>query len=85
MARPLTIGEVAKSTGVAAKTIRYYEEIGVLPLPGRSASVVMGALADAVDLSAPFVVGAVLLAATAWRCHRRANAVATAAIGGHDR
>jgi MerR family copper efflux transcriptional regulator len=38
MTRPLTIGEVAKTTGVATKTIRYYEAIGVLPLPGRSAS-----------------------------------------------
>jgi MerR family copper efflux transcriptional regulator len=38
MARPLTIGQVAKTTGVAAKTIRYYEEIGVLPIPDRTAS-----------------------------------------------
>ena len=33
MAQVLTIGQVAKTTGVAAKTIRYYEQIGVLPLP----------------------------------------------------
>lgn len=38
MAHPLTIGKVAETTGVAAKTIRYYEEIGVLPRPDRSAS-----------------------------------------------
>lgn len=38
MARPLTIGQVAKTSGVAAKTIRYYEQIGVLPVPSRSAS-----------------------------------------------
>jgi MerR family transcriptional regulator, copper efflux regulator len=31
MVPSLTIGQVAKASGVAAKTIRYYEEIGVLP------------------------------------------------------
>jgi len=35
---------------------------------------VMGACADAVDLSAPFLVGAALLVATAWQCRRRAGA-----------
>ena len=38
MAHALTIGQVAKATGVAAKTIRYYEEIGVLPTPSRTAA-----------------------------------------------
>ena len=38
MAQTVTIGHVAKVTGVAAKTIRYYEEIGVLPAPTRTAS-----------------------------------------------
>jgi MerR family transcriptional regulator, copper efflux regulator len=38
MAPNLTIGQVAQSSGVAAKTIRYYEQIGVLPAPGRAAS-----------------------------------------------
>lgn len=38
MARTLTIGQVAKATGVSAKTIRYYEHIGVLPTPRRTAS-----------------------------------------------
>ena len=38
MARTLTIGQVAKTTGVAAKTIRYYEQIGILPVPSRTAS-----------------------------------------------
>lgn len=35
----------------------------------------MGALADAIDLSAPFFFGAALLAAAAWCCRRRARAV----------
>jgi MerR family copper efflux transcriptional regulator len=34
----ITIGQIAKKTGMAAKTIRYYEQIGVLPVPGRTAS-----------------------------------------------
>jgi MerR family transcriptional regulator, copper efflux regulator len=38
MANALTIGGAAKTSGVAAKTIRYYEEIGVLPTPRRTAS-----------------------------------------------
>jgi MerR family transcriptional regulator, copper efflux regulator len=38
MAPSLTIGQVAKTSGVAAKTIRYYEQIGVLPPPRRGAS-----------------------------------------------
>jgi DNA-binding transcriptional MerR regulator len=38
MAHALTIGQLAKATGVAARTIRYYEEIGVLPNPSRTAA-----------------------------------------------
>jgi DNA-binding transcriptional MerR regulator len=38
MAKTFTIGDVARVTGVAAKTIRYYEEIGVLPAPSRTGS-----------------------------------------------
>lgn len=36
MTHALTIGQLAKATGVASKTIRYYEQIGVLPTPTRS-------------------------------------------------
>ena len=36
MERPLTIGQLAHATGVPAKTIRYYEQVGVLPVPHRS-------------------------------------------------
>jgi hypothetical protein len=39
---------------------------------------VMGTLADAVDLTTPFLVGAALLAATAWQCGRRVNAISDA-------
>jgi DNA-binding transcriptional MerR regulator len=38
MADRLMIGQVAKTSGVGAKTIRYYEQIGVLPAPDRTAS-----------------------------------------------
>ena len=31
--RPLRIGEVAELTGTTPRTIRYYEEIGLLPVP----------------------------------------------------
>ena len=38
MASRLTIGQVAETSGVSAKTIRYYERIGVLPAPSRATS-----------------------------------------------
>jgi DNA-binding transcriptional MerR regulator len=38
MTHALSIGDLAKATGVAAKTIRYYEQIGVLPPASRSAA-----------------------------------------------
>lgn len=38
MSRPLTIGRLAEATGVPSKTIRYYEEVGILPPPQRSDS-----------------------------------------------
>lgn len=34
----MRIGELARRTGVSTKTIRYYEEIGVLPAPDRAAN-----------------------------------------------
>jgi DNA-binding transcriptional MerR regulator len=36
--RSLSIGQLASATGLAAKTIRYYEEMGVLPTPRRTAA-----------------------------------------------
>src|SRR2546425_6808014 len=38
MDQTFSIGQVARATGVAATTIRYYEAIGVLPTPSRAAS-----------------------------------------------
>jgi MerR family gold-responsive transcriptional activator of gol and ges genes len=38
MEQPLRVGQLAHATGVAAKTIRYYEQVGVLPLAPRSAA-----------------------------------------------
>ena len=36
MTGQFTIGQLAERAGVPRKTIRYYEEVGVLPPPGRS-------------------------------------------------
>jgi MerR family transcriptional regulator, repressor of the yfmOP operon len=38
MSRPLRIGEVAARTGTTPRTVRYYEEIGLLPARGARAS-----------------------------------------------
>jgi DNA-binding transcriptional MerR regulator len=35
-ARLVSIGELAKAAGVSSRTIRYYEELGILPEPRRS-------------------------------------------------
>lgn len=34
----VTIGQIARKTGIPAKTIRYYEQIGVLPVASRTMS-----------------------------------------------
>lgn len=38
MARLLTIGKIAREAGVTPDTIRYYEGLGLLPKPARSAA-----------------------------------------------
>ena len=38
MSEKLTIGKLALATGTKVETIRYYEQIGLLPAPARSAS-----------------------------------------------
>jgi MerR family transcriptional regulator, redox-sensitive transcriptional activator SoxR len=35
MTAGLTIGEVAREAGIAATTLRYYEQIGLVPAPAR--------------------------------------------------
>ena len=64
--------------GVAIGWLRTMSDSGQIGGP-----LVMGALADVVDLSAPFLFGAALLAVTAWACHRR-GAVMAATAGGGD-
>ena len=34
--KPLTIGKLARETGVKVVTIRYYEQIGLMPVPART-------------------------------------------------
>jgi MerR family mercuric resistance operon transcriptional regulator len=38
MEPPLRVGQLAEATSVPTKTIRYYEQVGVLPAPSRSAA-----------------------------------------------
>lgn len=71
----LASDQVAPSLqGVTVAWIRTMTDTGQIVGP-----LVMGALADAVDLSAPFFFGAVLLGATAWQCHRCSSSMLTAA------
>ena len=59
--------------GVAIGWLRTMTDGGQIVGP-----LVMGFLADAIDLSAPFLFGAVLLMATAWQCRRRVSAMSAA-------
>lgn len=45
----MRIGELAQRTGTTAKTVRYYEEIGLLPEPDRDANDYRDYSEDAVD------------------------------------
>jgi MFS family permease len=66
--------------GVAIGWLRTMTDSGQIVGP-----LVMGFLADAIDLSAPFLFGAVLLTTTACQCHRQARAMSVAVTaGGHD-
>jgi predicted MFS family arabinose efflux permease len=77
----LTSDQVEPShQGIAIGWLRTMSDSGQIVGP-----LVMGALADAVDLSAPFLMGATLLAGTAWQCRSRARGIAAArADGGGD-
>jgi DHA1 family multidrug resistance protein-like MFS transporter len=63
--------------GIAIGWLRTMSDSGQIVGP-----LVMGALADAMDLSAPFLMGAALLAGTAWQCHSHARAMAAASAEG---
>jgi len=54
--------------GVAIGWLRTMTDSGQILGP-----LVMGAVADAVDLSTPFLLGAALLMAAAWQCGRQAR------------
>jgi MFS family permease len=58
--------------GVAIGWLRMMTDSGQIVGP-----LVMGALADGVDLSTPFLVGSALLMLAAWQCWRQPNAVST--------
>jgi DNA-binding transcriptional MerR regulator len=51
----LTIGELARRTGVTASALRYYEELGLLPGPARISG------RRRYPESAAMIVGAILL------------------------
>jgi len=63
--------------GVAIGWLRMMTDSGQIVGP-----LVMGALADGVDLSTPFLVGSALLMMVAWRCRRQRKAMLTAGSGG---
>ena len=63
--------------GVAVGWLRTMSDSGQIAGP-----LVMGALADAIDLSAPFLFGAALLAVVAWSCRRHANLLPANAVTG---
>jgi len=58
--------------GVAIGWLRTMTDSGQILGP-----LVMGAVADAVDLSTPFLLGAALLMAAAWQCSRQARVLST--------
>jgi MFS family permease len=70
----LTSDQVERSLqGIAIGWLRTMSDGGQIVGP-----IAMGALADVLDLSAPFLVGAVLLAGAAWQCRRQANTMSPA-------
>ncbi len=82
MTRPLSIGQLSKESGVPSKTIRYYEEVGLLPPSARAENGyrvygerdvdVLRFIKRARDLGFPLEHTAALLAL--WRDGSRASA-----------
>lgn len=58
--------------GVAIGWLRTITDTGQIVGP-----LIMGAVADTLDLTAPFFLGATLLLVTAWQCRRHARAMST--------
>ena len=70
----LTSDQVERSLqGIAIGWLRTMSDGGQIVGP-----LSMGVLADVLDLSAPFLVGAVLLAGAAWQCRRQADTMSPA-------
>jgi MFS transporter, DHA1 family, multidrug resistance protein len=70
----LTSDQVERSLqGIAIGWLRTMSDGGQIVGP-----LAMGALADVLDLSAPFLAGAVLLAGAAWQCRRQASTMSPA-------
>ena len=65
--------------GVAIGWLRMMTDSGQIVGP-----LVMGALADGVDLSTPFLVGSALLMMVAWQCRRQAKGMVTAVSTGSE-
>jgi MFS family permease len=65
--------------GVAIGWLRMVTDTGQILGP-----LVMGSVADAVGLSAPFQLGAALLIVAAWQCRRHARAMSASAATGGD-
>jgi MerR family copper efflux transcriptional regulator len=72
----LTIGELARRTGVTASALRYYEELGLLPVPARisgqrrypeSAAASVGAIRLCSDAGFTLAEQKALMTARGWR------------------
>ncbi len=72
---PALVGDVVQPPhrGPAIGWLRTMTDTGQVAGP-----LLLGALADAADLSTPFVAGAMLLMVTGWQCYRRRRSLAPA-------
>jgi hypothetical protein len=76
-AAALSIGSLARETGAKVQTIRYYEQIGLLPAPARTAGnqrVYGKSHRDRLATRPPLVRPPTISPATSWRRWKRASA-----------